>query len=125
MQEGRERFTARGVSGACLRVLETGNVDAGDPVEIVSRPDHGVTVGLLFRATTTQRRRLPEIAPAVAHLPLEDQPKLAAGIAARPSAQLSSRTRRDRRRRLLARGRRGRPQAIAASSPPVSRSRSA
>ena len=76
------RFTARGASGAYPRVLETGDVGAGDDVEVVARPDHGVTVGLLFRATTTQRRRLPEIAPALGHLPLKDQPKLAARIAA-------------------------------------------
>ena len=76
------RFTARGASGAYPRVLETGDVGAGDDVEVVARPDHGVTVGLLFRATTTQRRRLPEIAPALGHLPLKDQAKLAARIAA-------------------------------------------
>jgi MOSC domain-containing protein YiiM len=64
----------------------TGDVGAGDAVEVVARPDHGVTVGLLFRATTTQRRRLPEIAPALGHLPLKDQPKLAARIAARTGA---------------------------------------
>jgi MOSC domain-containing protein YiiM len=81
-----KRFTARGASGAYLRVLETGDVGAGDAVEVVSRPDHGVTVGLLFRATTTQRRRLPEIAPALEHLPLKDRPKLAARIAARTGA---------------------------------------
>ena len=80
------RFIARGAGGAYLRVLETGDVGAGDVVEVVSRPDHGVTVGLLFRATTTQRRRLPEIAPALEHLPLKDQPKLAARIAARTGA---------------------------------------
>ena len=81
-----KRFTARGASGAYLRVLETGDVGAGDAVEIVSRPDHGVTVGLLFQATTTQKRRLPEIAPALEHLPLKDRPKLAARIAARTAA---------------------------------------
>ena len=81
-----KRFTARGASGAYLRVLGTGDVGAGDAVEVVSRPDHGVTVGLLFRATTTQKRRLPEIAPALDHLPLKDQPKLAARIAVRTSA---------------------------------------
>jgi len=81
-----KRFTARGASGAYLRVLETGDVGAGDAVEIVRRPEHGVTVGLLFRATTTQKRRLPEIAPALEHLPLKDQPKLAARIAARTAA---------------------------------------
>jgi MOSC domain-containing protein YiiM len=80
------RFTAHGASGAYLRVLQTGDVGAGDAVEVVSRPDHGVTVGLLFRATTTQKRRLPEIAPALEHLPLKDRPKIAARIAARTGA---------------------------------------
>ncbi|SET40652.1 MOSC domain-containing protein [Geodermatophilus poikilotrophus] len=75
-----KRFTARGASGAYLRVLETGDVGAGDAVEVVSRPGHGVTVGLLFRATTTQRRRLPEITPALQHLPLKDRSKVAARI---------------------------------------------
>ena len=81
-----KRFTAHGATGAYLRVLETGDVGAGDAVEVVSRPDHGVTVGLLFRATTTQRRRLPEIAPALEHLPLKDRPKVAARIEKRLAA---------------------------------------
>jgi MOSC domain-containing protein YiiM len=81
-----KRFTARGTTGAYLRVLEPGDVGAGDAVDVVSRPDHGVTVGLLFRATTTQRRRLPEIAPALAHLPIKDRPKIAARIEKRRAA---------------------------------------
>ena len=75
-----KRFTTHGASGAYLRVLETGDVGADDRVEVVHRPDHGVTVGLLFRATTTQQSRLPEIAPALVHLPVKDQPKVAARI---------------------------------------------
>lgn len=74
------RFTAHGASGAYLRVLETGELGAGDEVRVVERPGHGVTTGLLFRATTTQKARLPEIAPALAYLPLKDQPKVAAKI---------------------------------------------
>jgi MOSC domain-containing protein YiiM len=75
-----KRFTAHGASGAYLRVLETGEVGAGDAVDVVHRPDHGVTTGLLFRATTTQRSRIAEVAPALAHLPVKDQPKIAARI---------------------------------------------
>jgi MOSC domain-containing protein YiiM len=75
-----KRFTAHGASGAYLRVLQTGEVGAGDAVEVVDRPDHGVTTGLLFRATTTQRHRIGEIAPALAHLPVKDQPKVAGRI---------------------------------------------
>ena len=80
------RFTAHGASGAYLRVLETGDVGAGDEVRVVHRPDHGVTTGLLFRATTTQKARLPEVAPALAHLPVKDRPKLAAKIERRLAA---------------------------------------
>ncbi len=90
------RFTAHGATGAYLRVLETGEVGAGDAVDVVHRPDHGVTTGRLFRATTTQRYRIAEIAPALAHLPVKDQPKIAARIArarARESARETACTR--------------------------------
>jgi MOSC domain-containing protein YiiM len=81
------RFTAHGASGAYLRVLRTGEIGAGDEVRVVERPDHGVTTGLLFRATTTQKSRLPEVAPALAYLPLKDQPKVAAKIERRLATQ--------------------------------------
>ena len=91
-----KRFTAHGATGAYLRVLETGAIEAGDAVDVVHRPDHGVTTGRLFRATTTQRYRIAEIAPALAHLPVKDQPKIAARIArarARESARETACTR--------------------------------
>jgi MOSC domain-containing protein YiiM len=77
------RFTARGTTGAYLRVLEPGDVGAGDDVELVLRPDHGVTLGATFRALTTQKHRLHELAPVLHLLPVKDQPRLAAKIAAR------------------------------------------
>ena len=82
-----KRFTAHGATGAYLRVLETGQVGAGDAVDVLHRPAHGVTTGLLFRATTTQRSRIAEIAPALVHLPVRDQPKLAARIEKRLAAR--------------------------------------
>jgi MOSC domain-containing protein YiiM len=81
-----KRFTARGASGAYLRVLETGDVGAGDAITVVHRPGHGVTAGDAFRAFTTQKSRLPELAPALEFLPHKDQPKVAAKIAARTGA---------------------------------------
>ncbi|MEX5721125.1 MOSC domain-containing protein [Geodermatophilus maliterrae] len=87
-----KRFTAHGATGAYLRVLETGDVGAGDRVEVVERPGHGVTTGRLFRATTTQRYRIAEIAPALAHLPVKDQPKIAERIA-RATERGAARTR--------------------------------
>jgi MOSC domain-containing protein YiiM len=46
------RFTEVGNSGAYLAVLQPGTVRVGDPVEVVSRPDHGIGVRLAFRAFT-------------------------------------------------------------------------
>jgi MOSC domain-containing protein YiiM len=82
-----KRFTAHGASGAYLRVLEPGRIGAGDGVEVVERPDHGVTTGLTFRAFTTQKHRLPQLAPALHFLPHKDQPKVAAKIATRTGAR--------------------------------------
>lgn len=59
-----KRFTAAAVPGAFLRVIEPGEVRAGDPIEILHRPDHEVTVSFLFRALTTERRLLPRILAA-------------------------------------------------------------
>ena len=46
------RFTERGRTGAYLAVVEPGVVTAGDRVEVVDRPAHGVTVPEVFRAFT-------------------------------------------------------------------------
>lgn len=54
-----KRFTQAALPGAYLRVITPGTIRAGDPVEIVHRPDHGITVDLQFRAVTTQRELLP------------------------------------------------------------------
>jgi MOSC domain-containing protein YiiM len=56
-----KRFTARGTPGAYLRVLRDGEVRAGDAVQVVGRPAHGVTVGETFRAITTQPELLPRL----------------------------------------------------------------
>jgi MOSC domain-containing protein YiiM len=44
------RFTARGRTGAYLAVIEPGVLSAGDVVEVVGRPDHGITVPEVFQA---------------------------------------------------------------------------
>ncbi|WP_205698273.1 MOSC domain-containing protein [Conexibacter sp. SYSU D00693] len=43
-----KRFAQVRLPGAYLRVLETGDVGAGDAVQVVERPDHEVTIALLF-----------------------------------------------------------------------------
>ncbi|MEU1295129.1 MOSC domain-containing protein [Streptomyces sp. NPDC005840] len=72
------RFTQKGAPGAYLRVIEPGEIRAGDPVEVVERPGHDVTVALQFRASTTERELLPRL--------------LAAGAALHPEAALAART---------------------------------
>jgi MOSC domain-containing protein YiiM len=83
-----KRFTAHGASGAYLRVLEPGDIGAGDPIDVVDPPDHGVTTGLAFRIFTTQRSRVAELAPALHHLPVKDQPKFRARIDARTGVRV-------------------------------------
>jgi MOSC domain-containing protein YiiM len=75
-----KRFAAHGATGAYLRVLETGDVGAGDDVDVLSRPDHGITVETAMRIATSERSRLPELVPVLPYLPVRAQPKLAARI---------------------------------------------
>jgi MOSC domain-containing protein YiiM len=55
------RFAERARPGAYLRVLQPGAVAAGDPIEVVHRPGHGVTASYLFRAVTREPELLPQL----------------------------------------------------------------
>jgi MOSC domain-containing protein YiiM len=57
-------FTAAGRPGAYLSVITPGTISAGDPIEVVHRPNHDVTISLAFRATTTERALLPRLLAA-------------------------------------------------------------
>lgn len=57
-------FVAACRPGAYLRVLVPGAVRVGDPVVVTHRPDHEVTVALLFRALTTQPSLLAQVLEA-------------------------------------------------------------
>ncbi|MFF5934282.1 MOSC domain-containing protein [Streptomyces sp. NPDC012508] len=66
------RFTRSAAGpGALLRVIEPGAFTVGDPVEVVHRPDHAVTVSLLHRAVTTERSLLPSTLAAAAWMDAE------------------------------------------------------
>ena len=82
-----KRFAAHGATGAYLRVLETGDIGAGDPVEVLARPDHGITVETAFRIVMTHKARLPELTPTLPFMPVKDQPVLAARIEKRLAAR--------------------------------------
>jgi MOSC domain-containing protein YiiM len=45
-----KRFAAARRTGTYLRILEEGDIGAGDAIEQVSRPDHGVTIELFAEA---------------------------------------------------------------------------
>ena len=51
-------------TGTYLRIVEEGELGAGDPIEAVDRPDHGVTIGLFAEAYLGDRGRLAEVLAA-------------------------------------------------------------
>ncbi|WP_433856938.1 MOSC domain-containing protein [Streptomyces kronopolitis] len=66
-----KRFTQASVPGAYLRVIEPGEISAGDAVELVHRPAHEVTIQLMFQALTLRRELLPRLLEAGEALPAE------------------------------------------------------
>jgi MOSC domain-containing protein YiiM len=65
-----KRFALAGRPGAFFRVIEPGEIQAGDEIEVVHRPDHDVTVALVFRALLVEPELLPRLLVADA-LPAE------------------------------------------------------
>lgn len=59
-----KRFTVDGRPGAYLRVLAEGTVGAGDAIEVLDRPAHGVTIAHVLRALTLDRTLLPGLSAA-------------------------------------------------------------
>ncbi len=55
-------FMAAGRPGAYLRIIEEGDIGAGDEIEIIARPTHGVTISDLYSARRGERSRIAEIA---------------------------------------------------------------
>lgn len=44
-----------------MRVISPGTVRAGDAITIDHRPDHDVTIGLVFRARMSEPELLPQL----------------------------------------------------------------
>lgn len=55
------RFTENGRPGIYFRVLEPGHLRAGDAIHVVDKRSHSVTIGLMFRALTTEQTLLPRL----------------------------------------------------------------
>lgn len=57
-------FTQVARPGAYFRVLNPGTVAGGDKITVIRRPDHDVSISLVYRATTTERELLPQLLAA-------------------------------------------------------------
>lgn len=58
------RFAQAARPGAYLRIVVPGRIAAGEPIRVLSRPDHGVTVGLIERAYHADRSLIPRLLEA-------------------------------------------------------------
>lgn len=58
------RFAAAGRPGAYLRIVSEGDIAPGDAIRVLSRPRHGVTVGLVERAYHADRSLVPRLLDA-------------------------------------------------------------
>jgi MOSC domain-containing protein YiiM len=85
-------FTEAARAGAYLRVLEPGDVRAGDEVVVVHRPGHDVTVELAFRALTLDSDLLPRLLAADA-LPAADLARVRRRVARTHRVDLGGPTR--------------------------------
>jgi len=61
-----KRFALAGLPGTYFRVIEPGEIQAGDPVRIEHRPSHDVTIAVTFRALTLEPELLPGLLAAEA-----------------------------------------------------------
>ena len=59
-----KRFTQAARPGSYFRVIEPGEIRAGDAVEVAYRPAHDVTVAVAFRALTLEPDLLPRLLDA-------------------------------------------------------------
>jgi MOSC domain-containing protein YiiM len=65
-----KRFAAARRPGTYLRIVEAGDVGAGDRIEVIDRPGHGITIGLFAEAYLGDRGRLVELLAADALSPM-------------------------------------------------------
>jgi MOSC domain-containing protein YiiM len=63
------RFGEASRPGAYLRIVEEGDVGAGDAAEVVSRPDHEVSVRLVSDAVLVDRGLVPQVLAAPQLIP--------------------------------------------------------
>jgi MOSC domain-containing protein YiiM len=67
-------------------VITAGTVRAGDPIEVIHRPPHGVTVRDVFTAAQQDARRLQRLLDEAENLAPKTADKVRAGLAAQSRA---------------------------------------
>ncbi len=70
-------FTAEARPGAYLSIERPGEIAAGDPITVLHRPEHDVTISLVYRALTTERELLPRLLAADEYLDDETRATIA------------------------------------------------
>lgn len=57
-----KEFMAAGRPGTYLRIIQEGEITAGDSIKVIRVPDHGVTIADLYAAKNGERSKVGEIA---------------------------------------------------------------
>ena len=63
-------FGEMGWPGAYLRIVQEGEIGAGDAIEVRDKPDHGVTMALMSAAILKDRSLLPSLLEAPQLIPM-------------------------------------------------------
>jgi MOSC domain-containing protein YiiM len=58
-----KRFAQASRPGAYLRIIKDGDLGAGDPIEVLDRPEHAITSRMVFDAILSD----PTLIPRVVH----------------------------------------------------------
>lgn len=56
-----KEFMAAGRPGAYLRIIQEGEITAGDEIEVILKPDHGITIADLYAAKNGERLKIQAI----------------------------------------------------------------
>ncbi len=57
-----KEFMVAGRPGTYLRIIQEGEITAGDAIEIISKPNHAITIADLYAAKNGERSKVQEIA---------------------------------------------------------------
>ena len=56
-----KEFMAAGRPGTYLRIIQEGEITAGDEIEVILKPDHGITIADLYAAKNGERLKIQAI----------------------------------------------------------------